>query len=136
LGCSRVESQQHERDHDRDKGHDFFQHAFQLLCTKECQQHERDHDRNNGQHGFQPLCTKRRDGGKGGSIVRVDDEPRHLVGLLGDQRLVQNGLERQIGQRQLGGAFSSALVVAMPANLSPARQADAFASTSASEPKA
>ena len=36
-------------------------------------------------------------------IVRVEDQPRHLVVLVGDQRLGQDLLQGQVGQRHLGG---------------------------------
>ena len=35
--------------------------------------------------------------------MRVDDEPRHLVGLVGDHVFGQERRERQVGQRELRG---------------------------------
>ena len=40
-------------------------------------------------------------GAKAARVVRVDDKPRDLVGLVGDERLVQERLQGQIGERQL-----------------------------------
>jgi hypothetical protein len=35
--------------------------------------------------------------------MSVDDEPRHLVGLIGHDLIVEEGRKRQVGKRELGG---------------------------------
>ena len=46
------------------------------------------------------MCDDRREGR---GIVAVDDEPGDVVVLVGDQRLVEEALQRHVGQRHLGG---------------------------------
>jgi len=36
-------------------------------------------------------------------IVAIDDEPRHLVGLIGDHVLQQESTQRQVGECELRG---------------------------------
>ena len=36
-------------------------------------------------------------------IVGIDDEPRHFIGLVGDDEFVQKCRKRQVGQRILCG---------------------------------
>ena len=43
------------------------------------------------------------DGRKGGRVVAVHNQARHLVLLVGHQRFVQEVAQRHIGQRKLGG---------------------------------
>src|SRR5262249_29621608 len=40
---------------------------------------------------------------EGGLVVTVDDEPGDLIGLVGNHGLRQEGRERQVGERILGG---------------------------------
>ena len=47
--------------------------------------------------------VKRADGREGRCVVRVDDQPRDLVGLVGDDLLGEKMRERQIGECELGG---------------------------------
>ncbi len=41
--------------------------------------------------------------GEGARIVAVDDQPRHLVALVGNQQILKESLERHIGQTDTGG---------------------------------
>ena len=43
-----------------------------------------------------------RNGREGVQIVAVDDQPGDLVAFIGHQRFIEEGLERQLGQRHLG----------------------------------
>ena len=40
---------------------------------------------------------------EGGGVVGVDDQPRDLVVFVGDDRLGEEGGQRQVGQRHLRG---------------------------------
>ena len=57
--------------------------------------------------GQQPVAQaadgEMRDRGKGRRVVAVDDEPGHLVALVGDHVLGQERGERQVGERVLRG---------------------------------
>ncbi len=49
------------------------------------------------------------DGGEGGWLVRVEDEAGDLVGLVRDDRFVEEVFEGQVGEGELGGdAFLAA----------------------------
>ena len=43
------------------------------------------------------------DGGEGSGVVGVEDEAGNLIGLVGDERLVEEGGEREIGEGHLRG---------------------------------
>ena len=45
----------------------------------------------------------RRDGREGGRVVAVDNQPRDLVGLIGNQRFLQKSFQRQVGEDEAGG---------------------------------
>ena len=57
--------------------------------------------------GEQPVAEfadgERTDGREGGGIVRVDDEARDFVGFVGDDLLVEEMRQRQIGEGELRG---------------------------------
>ena len=90
-----------------------FRHQDQILIAHDlahCRRHLR---RNAGghlrQHGAVRLLAQQpvakiadrevRDGLKGGGVVAIDDQARHLVLLVRHQRLLQECLERQVRQR-------------------------------------
>ena len=77
-----------------------------------------------------------RDRREGGRIVRVDDQPRDLVALVGDERFFEEALQRQSARQNLAATFSSAQLAAIPASMSPERGGVALAMRSASDPKA
>jgi hypothetical protein len=41
--------------------------------------------------------------GESSRVMRIDDESRHLVLLIGDEMFRQKGFERQVGERHAGG---------------------------------
>jgi hypothetical protein len=41
---------------------------------------------------------RRRDGRESVAVMALDNQPRDLVGFIGDQRFPQEGLQRQIGE--------------------------------------
>ncbi len=64
----------------------------------------------------------RRDRRESVAVMAVDDQPRHLVGFIGNQRFLQESLQRQIGQdeargdpRGVGGGGDPGQLVAGPA---------------------
>jgi hypothetical protein len=60
-----------------------------------------------GRIGKQPFAEgahgEATDGSEGDAIVGVEDQARHFIFLVGDQRFFEEGGQRQIGQAQLGG---------------------------------
>ena len=58
---------------------------------------------------------------------RVDDEAGDFVGLVGDERFVEEVCEREVGEGELGGDALAAVRAAMPARSSPERGGVALA---------
>ena len=70
------------------------------------------------------------------AVMAVDDQPGDLVGLVRDDLLVQEGVQRQVGEDPWAAARSASDSAAHPASWSPERSGVALAISSTSPSKA